>query len=205
MSVTELTEEVHHKIVTAIAMGSYTSVAARYAGVDERTFYEWLAAGKRALPLRELEQCSLEDLQQIAQNEGVSPNGTTRVSVLALRIYREGNIYRRFAAAIDQADAECEVSAGMALRRAWDNGDWRAAESFLKRKHAARWSDKMVLEGDFHHRIAPEDDDQAPGSLDELGLSAEDVENLGRVLAQQQSGRLPAPADVIVETEEEEA
>lgn len=42
---TKLTPEVQKKIVDAIRAGNYKEVAARYAGIGETTFYEWLKKG----------------------------------------------------------------------------------------------------------------------------------------------------------------
>ena len=43
---TKLTPEVQDKIVTALRAGNYQETAARYAGIAEPTFYEWMARGK---------------------------------------------------------------------------------------------------------------------------------------------------------------
>jgi len=43
---TDLTPETQEKIVSAIKSGNYASVAAAYAGITERTFYNWMAWGR---------------------------------------------------------------------------------------------------------------------------------------------------------------
>ncbi len=42
----KLTAEVQEKIIAAIRAGNYASVAAEYAGISERTFYNWLQWGQ---------------------------------------------------------------------------------------------------------------------------------------------------------------
>ena len=43
---TKLNAKVQSKIVSAIKAGNYACVAAAYAGIGERTFYEWLERGR---------------------------------------------------------------------------------------------------------------------------------------------------------------
>jgi alpha-galactosidase/6-phospho-beta-glucosidase family protein len=43
---TKLTPEVQDKIVTALRAGNYQETAARYAGINHDTFYEWMRRGK---------------------------------------------------------------------------------------------------------------------------------------------------------------
>jgi len=43
---TKLTLEVQDRIVAALRAGNYQETAARYAGISEDTFYEWLRRGK---------------------------------------------------------------------------------------------------------------------------------------------------------------
>ena len=42
----KLTPEVQEKIVAAIRSGNYANVSAEYAGISERTFYNWLQWGR---------------------------------------------------------------------------------------------------------------------------------------------------------------
>ena len=44
----KLTPEVQEKIVQVIRAGNYAVVAAAYAGISEKTFYEWLQKGEAA-------------------------------------------------------------------------------------------------------------------------------------------------------------
>ncbi len=43
---TKLTPEVRERVVSAIRAGNYARVAAGYAGIGERTFYQWLQRGR---------------------------------------------------------------------------------------------------------------------------------------------------------------
>ncbi len=43
-----LTPEVQHKVVQAVAAGNRIDIAARYAGIGERTFHRWMAEGEQA-------------------------------------------------------------------------------------------------------------------------------------------------------------
>ena len=45
---TKLTPERQNRIVSAIRVGNYTTVAVAYAGVGRTTFYRWMRRGKRA-------------------------------------------------------------------------------------------------------------------------------------------------------------
>jgi len=193
MSRPKLTDDVQHKIVSAIAMGAYDHVAARYAGVAPRQFYRWMKRGRAAPDLEELRKCSRKELKEIAQDEDVELNGHRTRPEIAHQIFIHGDRYRRFADAVERAQAEAEVAAVACLRRAWEQ-DWRSALEYLKRKHPERWSqtDQVLLRGQIEHMHSrgenPYDDDQ-PQTLSALGLSAEAVEMLGRSLAQLQSGR----------------
>lgn len=44
---TKLTSQVQERIVQAIRGGNYAVVAARYAGIDESSFYGWLVRGEK--------------------------------------------------------------------------------------------------------------------------------------------------------------
>lgn len=45
---TKLTPEVQKKIVDAISSGNYAEVAATYAGISRKTYFEWLVRGRKA-------------------------------------------------------------------------------------------------------------------------------------------------------------
>ena len=48
MGASKLTDEVQGKIVSALKAGNYFDAACKYAGVTERTGYNWLAKGRKA-------------------------------------------------------------------------------------------------------------------------------------------------------------
>ena len=43
---TKLTPEVQDKIVNALRAGNYQETAAKYAGISDKTFYEWMRRGE---------------------------------------------------------------------------------------------------------------------------------------------------------------
>ncbi len=47
MAKTKLNPQTQDRIVQAIRSGNYANVAARYAGIDEKTYYNWLQRGER--------------------------------------------------------------------------------------------------------------------------------------------------------------
>ena len=105
---TKLTPEVQEKILTAIRAGNYGHVAAKYAGIGERTFYRWMAQGEKA---------------------------------------RAGK-YRQFRQAVEAAESEAEVRAVAIIQKQMPD-NWRAALSYLERKHPKRWGRRMdVTSGD---------------------------------------------------------
>lgn len=131
-----------------------------------------------------------------AQYAGVVP-GTFYAWLRKGRAAKSGQ-HRAFYLDVERAKAEAEVSAVIALRRAWDAGDWRAAESYLKRKHPDRWgqNDHVTVRAQLDHRLsvdAPADSGGGPRTLAALGLTDEQVLQIGRALAQAESGRLPPP------------
>ena len=44
----KLTDEVREKLLSAIRVGNFATIAARYAGISEATFYRWMERGKQA-------------------------------------------------------------------------------------------------------------------------------------------------------------
>lgn len=55
--------------------------------------------------------------------------------------------YREFWEAVEQAELRTELLAVGTIVSAIQSGDWRAAESFLKRRHPERWGNTMRLSG----------------------------------------------------------
>ena len=44
---TKLTPELQDRVVQALRVGNYATVAIQYAGISEHTYYEWLVRGER--------------------------------------------------------------------------------------------------------------------------------------------------------------
>jgi len=108
--------------------------------------------------------------------------------------------YREFYDAVQRVQAEVEVSAVNAVRRAWEGGDWRAAAEFLARKHPERWSPQAVFRIEAGDPLA----DEGEGSSEALAdlLNADQIEMLGRQLARLESGQKPEPEVIDVEAQE---
>lgn len=64
---TKLTPEVQERILRAIRLGATREVAARAAGVDERTFYRWLQRGEAA---KSGQYCQFRQAMARAESEG---------------------------------------------------------------------------------------------------------------------------------------
>lgn len=96
-----------------------------------------------------------------------------------------------FANQVDRAEAAVENSAVAALRRAWEDGDWRSAEAYLKRKHVDRWGTSLRVETSEPAQAAS---GERPDSLADLGLNDAQIRVLGRQLARLESGQVPVPA-----------
>lgn len=54
--------------------------------------------------------------------------------------------YSNFASAVIAAESRVEVSAIVAVRKAWMDGDWRAAIEFLKRRRSSEWGETQRIE-----------------------------------------------------------
>ena len=52
------------------------------------------------------------------------------------------NKYSKFLEAVEYSNAKCRVSMAAVIRSEAKAGDWRAAESFLKRRDPENWGDK---------------------------------------------------------------
>jgi hypothetical protein len=55
-------------------------------------------------------------------------------------------IYRELCEAVRQAEGEAEVFAVALIRRAMNDGDWRAAITFLERRYPSRWRRRTSTE-----------------------------------------------------------
>lgn len=68
------------------------------------------------------------------------------------------NKFSKFLEAVELSNAKCRVSMAAVIRDEAKKGDWRAAESFLKRRDPENWGDKQKTE----HSGAVEDAEVAP-------------------------------------------
>lgn len=79
-------------------------------------------------------------------------NGSTRraaalsVGVSEDTLARWLENFADFAESIARAEAECEAAMAGVIASAATEGDWRAAECWLKRRRKADWSEKQELE-----------------------------------------------------------
>ncbi len=100
-------------IIFAIKRGNFRTVACDLAGVKYDTFRDWM-------------------------ERGGDPQSTAKTKPLP---GEEMEPYYSFAQAVRRAEAEAEDTAVKALTAGFDR-DWRAATSYLARKHPERWAEK---------------------------------------------------------------
>jgi hypothetical protein len=100
---TKLTEETSAAIVKALAIGATRKDAAGAAGVDYRTFLNWMEAGQQA---------------------------------------RSGAFFQFFQACT-QAEHKARLNYLSVIAKAANEGDWRAALEYLKRRDRETWGDNM--------------------------------------------------------------
>jgi transposase len=72
----------------------------------------------------------------------------------------KSGIYFEFFEAVKRAEGICKANMAAVIARAANEGDWRAAEAYLKRRDRANWGDQVQLEhsGDVSIRITDETD-----------------------------------------------
>ena len=187
----ELTEDIATAIVTAVRMGAYDYMAAERAGVSTETYYQWLELGEEAPSLQDLVACPVSELRSKAAEWGVALNGHKGRSDIATAIVQHLSAYRKLAGDVRKASAEAECSAAFSMRRAWEAGDWRAADRWLSKKHPERWAqqDQLVISGRVDHRHAV----KGEMTLETLGISDDQAKILGDLMAQAMNERLPKP------------
>jgi transposase len=54
--------------------------------------------------------------------------------------------YREFCEAVKRAESTCKANMAAVIARAANDGDWRAAEAYLKRRDRANWGDQVAVE-----------------------------------------------------------
>jgi hypothetical protein len=123
---TLLTDDLIAKIVDLVRLGNYPLIAARANGVNDTTFYEWLARGREATG-------AVVDRSQKAKQR----SKTSQVEVL--------DKYAQLAQGIAEAEGLCEARVvGTIVVAA--NQDHRAAVTFLERRHPQRWRQHVSTE-----------------------------------------------------------
>lgn len=121
---TKFTKERRDKIVDLMRAGNYLETAARASGVAPNTVYRWMTFGD-------------PDFDPTTWNEE-----TTHA-----KVPKDLAPYRTFRDAVTRAEAEAEAVAVAVIRRsAVKDGDWKAAEAYLKRRHPTRFGDRNRID-----------------------------------------------------------
>lgn len=133
-----LTPELAQKIIEAVQGGSYTSVAFRYAGVAPSTGWHWVMRGTPGSAAYEKRGPRAQDDPDVYPDDyhDVSLRGSPYPGRFAL-----------FASDLDKAEARAEVRFVAAIAQAAAAGEWRAAETWLKRKAPERWREELTMDG----------------------------------------------------------
>lgn len=112
------------------------------------------------------------------------------ISEDTLRVWRQEN--EAFATEFRQAEGTAAINRCRTLKKCSDEGDWRAALSWLERRRAAEWSPKQTIEatgkdgGPIRHEHGL--------TVNAADCTAEELELLER-LALRQMARLAAETD----------
>jgi hypothetical protein len=104
------------RICQALATGATRTVAARYGGLDESTYYRYVRDGRQIL------------------DEGRAPDGEPERLMVSL-------VER-----IEEAEVEAELRLLGNIAKAGNEGDWRASAHILARRWPDRWADRSKLE-----------------------------------------------------------
>lgn len=136
---TSLTPEVEDRIVTAIRGGSYIDDAASFAGVSDRTVYNWLARGKDALYQQ-------ESGQDIPDSE---------------------HLYLQFLQSVQRARSEAVLRNLALIQTAAQNGSWQAAAWYLERTNPRKWGRHETVELEGIDRDTPIRQSDVAALLDE--------------------------------------
>lgn len=112
---TKLTPARQKDIEEAILAGNYFGAACEYAGIDERTGYNWMARGRDELARRE--------------NPRVK-EGTAQ--------WEKEEDFVQFFQTITRASARVEVRVVAKIQQAGDE-DWRALAWFMEHRYPTKW------------------------------------------------------------------
>lgn len=97
---TKLTPKVQEDIVTAIRAGNYAEIAAKYAGIDESTYYRWMSQGEgedAPAPYKEFRKAvenakAASEIRNVALIQQAANNGTWQAAAW----YLERTAYSRW-------------------------------------------------------------------------------------------------------------
>lgn len=125
---TLLTEDLIRQIAGLVSLGNYPLVAARASGVDDNTFYDWLARGREAKGEVRPDRGSKRAKERNA-------HGVPAVIDLFVQLVN----------AISEAEANTEARIVGTVVVAAQSND-RAAMAFLERRHPQRWRQHATTE-----------------------------------------------------------
>lgn len=113
----KISNEIKHKIITAIRAGNYIETASAYAGISKSTLYDWLRRGER-------------EKQRAEENP-------------RYKIRKSEQPFVDFSDAVEKALAEAEVRDVAIIGKASEE-QWQAAAWRLERKFPDRWGRKRL-------------------------------------------------------------
>lgn len=113
----KISNEIKHKIITAIRAGNYIETASAYAGISKSTLYDWLRRGER-------------EKQRVEKNP-------------RYKIRKSEQPFVDFSDAVEKALAEAEVRDVAIIAKAAEE-QWQAAAWRLERKFPDRWGRKVI-------------------------------------------------------------
>lgn len=183
----KLTPAVEQRIVEAIRAGNYRAIAARAAGIDERTLFRWTERGSRFDEIMaERRQLSTDALKRAVKNLGLRPRNNSRRALLAA-LERHERRFAEFAENVERAAAEAELKYVKHLEDLAGKGDVKAVTFMLERSRPKRWGrrDHLQLQEIPHEMI--EQQGRAiiaaiDAVLDALELSAEQRETAHKII-----------------------
>lgn len=108
---------IQEKMIKALSDGHYIDVACTLSGISEATYFNWIARGERE---NSRLQADYDNGLDLVYDEKEKP-------------------YLDFLESTRIASAKAENSAILAIKKAYDKDDWRAAAMFLERRFSKRW------------------------------------------------------------------
>lgn len=132
----KISNEIKHKIITAIRAGNYIETASAYAGISKNTLYDWLRRGER-------------EKQRAEKNP-------------RYKIRKSEQPFVDFSDAVEKALAEAEVRDVAIIAKASEE-QWQAAAWRLERKFPDRWGRRNLNiehSGEIGIKIVDDIDDE---------------------------------------------